>query len=108
MIWRSMFFLVFSICTKDPGRMAYDRQRYALNHTMVWDDVVVVRELFVADGAFPTLFFDNLAVQELSHLSRGSEFSISSRVMRILNTLHAHPYYCCLAFLSDRFPATAE
>jgi hypothetical protein len=34
---------------------------------MIWSDVVVVGELFVADGAFPVLL-DNLPVQQLPHL----------------------------------------
>ncbi len=36
---------------------------------MVGDDVVVIREVFVADGAYPALL-DNLSVQQFSHLGR--------------------------------------
>ena len=36
---------------------------------MVWEDVAVVRELFVADGTSPVLL-GNLAVQQLPHLRR--------------------------------------
>jgi hypothetical protein len=74
---------------------------------VVWHDVVVIRKLFATDGAFPILL-DNLPVQQFPHFGWRPEFPISSRVMRIINALHAHPYYyCCLAFLSDRFPAAA-
>ena len=70
--------------------------------------IVIVCELFVANRASPILL-DNLAVQQFPHFSWRPEFPISSRVMRILNALHTHPYYyCCLAFLSDWFPAAAE
>ncbi len=34
---------------------------------MVRDDIVVVREVFVAEGAYPALL-DNLSVQQFSHL----------------------------------------
>jgi hypothetical protein len=82
------------------------RASHPFGISMVRDYIAIARKLFVANRAFPILLND-LAVQELSHLSGGSEFPISSWVMRILNALHAHPYYCCLAFLSDRFPAAA-
>jgi hypothetical protein len=75
---------------------------------VVGNYIVTIRELFVTDGAFSVLL-DNLPIQQFPHFSRRPELPISSRVMRIINPLHAHPYYyCCLAFLSDRFPAAAE
>src|ERR1700730_11663807 len=58
---------------------------------VVWHDVVVVGELFVADGTLPVLL-DNLPIKRFSHFSRRPEFSISSWVMRIVDTLHADPY----------------
>ena len=36
---------------------------------MIWHDVVVVCELFVADGAFPVLL-DNLPIQQFPHFCR--------------------------------------
>jgi len=51
---------------------------------VVRDDVVVVREVFVANGAYPAML-DNLSVQKLPHLGRGPQFPISSRVMRIFD-----------------------
>jgi hypothetical protein len=36
---------------------------------MVWNDVAVVGELFMADGTFPVLL-GNLAVQQFPHLCR--------------------------------------
>ena len=75
--------------------------------SMVWDGVVVARELFVANRAFPILL-DNLPIQEPPHFGWRPEFPKSPGMMRILKALHAYPYYCCLAFLSYRFPATAE
>ena len=80
---------------------------YSFGISMVWDDVVIVCELFVTNGAFPVLL-DDLPVQQFPHFRAGPEFPISSRVMRILNALHTDPYYRCLAFFSYWFPATAE
>jgi hypothetical protein len=57
---------------------------------VVRNHIVIISELFVANRAFPILLND-LAIQELPHLGWRPEFPISSRVMRILNTLHAHP-----------------
>ena len=36
---------------------------------VVGDNIAVIREVFVADGAYPALL-PNLAVQKLSHLGR--------------------------------------
>ncbi len=55
---------------------------------VVWHDVVIVRELYVADRTYPALF-DDLPVQEFPHLRWRSEFPISSRVMRVYDALHA-------------------
>ena len=70
---------------------------------MIRHDVVVVGELFVADGAFLVLI-DDLPVQQFPHLRRGPELPISSRVMRIFDPLHPKPH--CPGF-GDEFPATA-
>ena len=45
------------------------RSAHSLRIPMVRDDVVIVRELFVADRADAGLFPD-LSVQQLSHLGR--------------------------------------
>jgi len=36
---------------------------------VVWDYVVVIREVFMADGTYPALL-NNFAVQQFSHLGR--------------------------------------
>jgi hypothetical protein len=41
---------------------------------MIWHDVVVVRECFLADAAPSVLRYD-LAIEQLPHLSIGTEFS---------------------------------
>ena len=46
--------------------------------------IVIVCELFMADGALPVLL-DNLPVEQFPHFSGGSEFSISPQMMRIIN-----------------------
>jgi len=73
------------MCCLDIVRMVVSpRSSHSFGISMVWHDIVVVGELFVADGAFPVLL-DNLAIQQFPHFSGGPEFPISPRVMRILN-----------------------
>src|ERR1700720_1343798 len=60
------------------------RSAHSFRIPVVGNHIVIVCELFVADGTL-VILLDNLAVQELSHLSGGSEFPISSRMMRIIN-----------------------
>ena len=57
---------------------------------VVRNHIAIVCEFFVADRTLPVLL-DNLAVQELSHLSRRSEFPISPRMMRIINSSNPRP-----------------
>ena len=45
------------------------RPAHSFRILMVRDDIVVVREVFVADGAYPALL-DNLSVQQFPHLGR--------------------------------------
>jgi hypothetical protein len=54
---------------------------------VVRNDVVVIREVFVADGAYPALL-DNLSVQKLPHLGRRPQFPISSRVVWVFDPLN--------------------
>jgi len=43
------------------GRSSLHAPPIPLGSLMVWDDVIVVRKLFMADGAIPVLL-DNLAI----------------------------------------------
>ena len=70
---------------------------------MVWDDVVVVRELVVADCAYAVLS-GNFPLQKLSHFSGGPEFPIPSRVMGIFYMLHSKPDK---PRFGNEFPTTA-
>ena len=45
------------------------RSSHSFRIFVVRDDVVVIREVFVADGAYPALL-DNLSVQKFPHLGR--------------------------------------
>ena len=57
------------VCRPFGGKdMVYDRQRYALNDTVVRYDVAAVGKFVVANGTFPSLL-DDLSVQQLPHLS---------------------------------------
>src|SRR5579864_1073033 len=60
------------------------RSSHPFRIPVVWNHIVIVGELFVTDRAFPVLL-DDLPVQQFSHFTRGPEFPISPRMMRILN-----------------------
>jgi len=64
------------------------RSSHAFGINVVGHDVVVVGEGFLADGALSALFED-LAIEQLPHLRVGTEFAVSSRMMRVFKTLHA-------------------
>lgn len=64
---------------------------HAFRVPMIWDYIVIVRELFVADRAYARLLAD-LTVKQLSHLGRGPQFPISARVVRILDSLNSESY----------------
>jgi hypothetical protein len=55
---------------------------------MVWNDVAVVSEVFVAQSTFSTLLRD-LAIHQPTHFRWGSQFPITSRVMRIINPMNS-------------------
>ncbi len=75
---------------------------HTLGILVVRHDVTVLRELLVTDRALPVLL-DDLAIEKFPHLPRRSEFPVSSRVMGILNPLHAEPYQ---PGLPREFPTT--
>jgi hypothetical protein len=77
---------------------------HAFGIPVVWDNVVVICEFFVADGTLLVLLH-NLSVQQLPHLCPRSEFTVSPRVMRVFNALHAEPDQP--GFVRHRFPAAA-
>jgi len=73
------------MCCLDIFRMIITpRSSHPFGIPVIWNYIRVIREFFVADGAFPVLL-DNLAIQQFPHFSGGPEFPISPRVMRILN-----------------------
>jgi hypothetical protein len=55
---------------------------------VIGNDIVVVREFFMADRAYATLF-SNLAVHQLPQFGGRSEFSIAARMMRIFDPLNS-------------------
>ena len=88
---RSLFFVAPLMCCLDIVRMIVPpRSPHSFRAFVVRNDVVVVGEFFVADGARASLFSD-LAVEQLPHLPRRSKFPISTRVVRISNPLNSKP-----------------
>jgi len=105
---RSFFFVAPPMCCLDIVWMVVPpSSAHSLRILVVRNDVVVVGELFVADGAYTSLLSD-LTVQQLPHLSWRSKFPISTRVVRILDPLHPHPYCPGLVFFWDCFSATTK
>jgi hypothetical protein len=60
------------------------RPSHSFGIPVVWNDIVVVGELFVADCAYALLIGD-FPLQKFPHFGGGSEFAISPRMMRIFN-----------------------
>jgi hypothetical protein len=73
---------------------------------MVRHDIAVIRELRTADAALTALGND-FSVEQLSHLSIGSEFAIPSRMKWIFNTTDAKLSHC-LRFLNYLSSATGK
>ena len=63
---------------------------HAFGPFVVWHDVVVIGENFVADCTFSILLYD-FSVQELPHFCGRPELSISPGVVRIFDTLNTKP-----------------
>ena len=63
---------------------------HSLRTLVVRNDVVIVGELLVADGAYACLLSD-LHLQQLPHLPRRSKFPVSTRVVWIFNPLNSKP-----------------
>lgn len=83
------------------------RSAHSFRILVVRNNVVVVRKLFMTDRAYAALQPD-FAVQQLSHFCRRSKFPESTRMMRVFDSLHAHPQCSGLLFLSSCFPAAAK
>ena len=66
-----------------PPRSSHSSRMDVIGH-----DVVVVGEGFVADGALSVLL-DDLPVEQLPHLRVGTELAVPSRMMGIVDPLHA-------------------
>jgi hypothetical protein len=78
---------------------------HAARTDVVGDDIAVVGERFLAEGAYAILQ-SNLPVEELPHFAVGAEFPVSPGMMRIFNAPNAH---LARPFLSwDCFSAAAE
>jgi hypothetical protein len=79
------------MCRLDIVRVVVSpRSSHAFGILVVRNDVVIVREFFVAECAYACLL-PNLAVQQLPHLGRRSQLPVSTRMVRILNPLHPKP-----------------
>jgi hypothetical protein len=71
---------------------------------VVGDDIRIIGEVLVADGAYAPLFSD-LPVHQFPYFRRRSQFPISSRVVGILNSLNSKSDYLGSG---KRLPPTTE
>ena len=101
---RSFFFIAPEMrCLDIVWVIIPPRSSRSFGISVVRNDIVVVCELFVADGAFPVLL-DNLPILQFPHFGRGPEFAISPRMRRII---HASNTRLQSARIGCLFTATA-
>jgi hypothetical protein len=87
------------------GMIISPRPSHPTGIDVVGNDVVIVRELSLAERAHTVLGGD-LPVHQLSHLGVRADLSISTRVLRIVNATDAH--LARSSFLRNRFPSAAS
>jgi hypothetical protein len=90
-------------CLDIVGMIISPSSSHSSGILVVWHNVVVVRELMVADCADSVLFGD-FPLQKRPYFGRGPEFPISSWVMRVFDTLHSKSQR---PGLGDEFPTKA-
>ena len=78
---------------------------HAARTDVVGDDIAVVGERFLAEGAYAILG-DDLPVEEFPHFAVGPKFPVSPGMMRIFNAPNAH--LALASFSWDCFSAAAE
>ena len=101
---RSFFFIAPEMrCLDVVWVIISPRSAHSFRIPMVWNHIVIVCELFMADGTL-LILFDNLAIQQFPHFSRGPEFPISPRMMWVLNASNPRLQSACIGRL---FPAAA-
>jgi hypothetical protein len=77
---------------------------HTLRVPVVWDDVVIIRELLVTDCAYSVLLY-SLAIQQLPHFGWRPKFPESPWMVRIFDALNAEPQS---SFLLSPLATTAE
>lgn len=88
----SLRFVTPPMCCLDIVRMIISpRPTHSFGILVVWDNVVVVGELLVADCAYSFLLGD-FPLQKFPHFGGGSELSIAPRMMRVLNASNSGLY----------------
>jgi hypothetical protein len=87
------------------GMIVSPRPSHTARADVVRYDVTVIREPFLAEGADAILSAD-FPVHQLSHFGVRAEFSISTRVLRIINA--ADSYLSHMPSFRNGFPAAAS
>lgn len=87
------------------GMIIPPRSSHSTRVDVVGNDITVIRELFLAKCAHTVLGGD-LPVHQLPHLGIRTDFSISARVLRIVNAADSH--LARSFFLRDWLPSAAR
>jgi hypothetical protein len=77
-------------CLNIVGMVVSPRPAHSSRINVVGNDVVTVGERHVTDGALPVLL-DNFSIKQFPHFRFGAKLAVSSRMVRVFDTLHSEP-----------------
>jgi hypothetical protein len=66
------------------------RSSHSSRIDVVGNDVTIVGERHLANGALSVLL-DNLSIEHLPHFRFGAKLAVSTRMVRVFDTLHSEP-----------------
>jgi hypothetical protein len=66
------------------------RSSHSSGIDVVGNDVAIVGKRHLANGALSVLL-DKFSIKELPHLCFGAKLAVSSRMVRVFDTLHSEP-----------------
>src|ERR1700733_16220368 len=87
------------------GMVISPRPAHSSRTNVVGHDVAIVGERHLANGALPVLL-NYFLIEQFPHFRFGAKLAISSRMVRVFDTLHSEPSGS--ASLRNRLPAAAR
>jgi hypothetical protein len=77
------------MCCLDIVRMIVSPgSAHSFGIPMIWHDVGIISELFVADRAYAGLL-SNFPIEKLAHFCGGAQFPVTPRMVRVLDSLNS-------------------